>query len=97
MRTKLTPEQVTERLAATPSWGEANNEIHRSLSFPTYMAGVRFLDAVAELAETLDHHPRMVLEWCKLTLSLNTHDAGGITDTDFDFAQKVDALFAAEA
>jgi 4a-hydroxytetrahydrobiopterin dehydratase len=54
-----------------------------------------FVDEIAAHAEAVQHHPDILIRYSRVTLSLSTHDAGGITDKDFDFAAKADAIAAA--
>ena len=51
-----------------------------------------FTGAVAYLAEQADHHPDILIQWNKVTLTLSTHSAGGLTANDFDLAAKISAL-----
>ena len=53
---------------------------------------MKFVDAVALLAEQAWHHPDIDIRWNKVTLTLTTHDAGGLTEKDFDLARKFDGL-----
>ena len=54
-----------------------------------------FVEEVAAHAEAVQHHPDILIRYSRVTLSLSTHDAGGITDKDFDFAAKADAIASA--
>ena len=51
-----------------------------------------FVQAVAELAEAAQHHPDILIRWNKVTLTLSTHDAGGLTERDFLLAKSIDRL-----
>jgi 4a-hydroxytetrahydrobiopterin dehydratase len=53
---------------------------------------MKFVDAVALVAEQVQHHPDIDIRWNKVTLALTTHDAGGLTEKDFALARKCDAL-----
>jgi 4a-hydroxytetrahydrobiopterin dehydratase len=48
--------------------------------------------AVAYFAEAANHHPDITIEWNKVTFTLSTHSAGGLTDNDFSLAKRIDAL-----
>ena len=54
--------------------------------FKDFVAAMAFVRAVADLAEKRQHHPDILIRWNKVTLSLSTHDAGGISQKDFDLA-----------
>jgi 4a-hydroxytetrahydrobiopterin dehydratase len=53
---------------------------------------MKFVDAVAVAAEQAWHHPDIDIRWNKVTLALTTHDAGGLTQKDFDLARQFDQL-----
>jgi 4a-hydroxytetrahydrobiopterin dehydratase len=55
---------------------------------------MKFVNAVAQLAEQFQHHPDMDIRWNKVTLALTTHDAGGLAEKDFALARRCDALAA---
>ncbi len=56
------------------------------------MAGVAFVRRVAEVAESRNHHPDIDIRYNRVTLTLSTHDEGGLTGRDFDVAEAVDGL-----
>lgn len=89
---KLTEEQVEERLKALPDWSETGGVIQRTYQFKDFIQSMKFVKAVADLAEKRQHHPDILIRWNKVTLSLSTHDSGGITQKDFDLAAECDRL-----
>lgn len=89
---KLTEEQVEERLKALPDWSETGGVIQRTYQFKDFIQSMNFVKAVADLAEKRQHHPDILIRWNKVTLSLSTHDSGGITQKDFDLAAECDRL-----
>lgn len=92
---KLTEEQIAEKLGHIPSWSEVNGAIQRTYQHKDFVESMKFVNHVAELAEGAQHHPDILIRWNKVTLTLTTHDAGGITDKDFDLASKADEYAAA--
>jgi 4a-hydroxytetrahydrobiopterin dehydratase len=92
---KLSDADVQSRLADHPEWSELNGAIQRTLQFANFIEAMRFVNRVADAAESMDHHPDLLIRYNKVTLTLSTHDAGGITDKDFTLARQVDALGAA--
>lgn len=90
--TKLTAEQVESSLADLPDWTEVSGEIQRTFVFDDFRAAMRFVNEVAEAAEKANHHPDILIRYNKVTLTLTTHDAGGITQNDFSLAQTADDL-----
>lgn len=89
---KLAPDQVQAKLAALPQWSESGGVLQRTYQAKDFMGAMRFVNSIADLAEKRQHHPDMLIRWNKVTLSLSTHDAGGITQRDFDLASEADAL-----
>jgi 4a-hydroxytetrahydrobiopterin dehydratase len=89
---KLNATQIKSALASVPNWGKNGDVISRTFQFKDFPAAMKFVDAVAELAEEAWHHPDIDIRWNKVTLALTTHDAGGLTEKDFALAKKFDAL-----
>lgn len=91
---KLPDDQVQLALRALPEWAETGGQIHRTYRFKDFVEAMKFVTAVAAQAEADQHHPDILIRWNKVTLTLSTHDAGGITHKDFDFATKSDQFAA---
>lgn len=83
----LTPGAIRERLP--PKWELADGEIVRTYEFETYLKGVEFATDVARLADELDHHPRIVIEFRTVTVAVHSHDVGGVTERDLKFADRL--------
>jgi 4a-hydroxytetrahydrobiopterin dehydratase len=79
-------------LASVPNWQKSGDVISRTFEFKDFPAAIKFVEAVAQLAEEAWHHPDIDIRWNKVTLALMTHDAGGLTEKDFSLAKKIDAL-----
>ena len=77
-----------------PEWAEVGGSIQRTFGFPNFVAAMEFVNKVAAAAEADQHHPDILIRYNKVTMSLNTHDAGGITAKDFALAAKMDAMVA---
>jgi 4a-hydroxytetrahydrobiopterin dehydratase len=88
----LSSEDVEARLAQVPQWKRAGKAISRTWTFEDFRQALAFINRVGELAEAMDHHPDIYNSWATVTLSLTTHDAGGLTDRDFNLAKEIDAL-----
>lgn len=75
------------------SWQEKDGALVKTFTFPTFRDAVRFIDAVADVAEREQHHPTIFNSYTTVTLSLSTHDQGDIlTDKDRALARAIDAL-----
>ena len=91
---RLTAKQIQSRLSALQEWTRSGGVIQRTFSFADFVHAMRFVEKVAAEAERVQHHPDIMVRYSKVTLALSTHDAGGITEKDFDFAATADRLAA---
>lgn len=89
---KLNAAQIKIALATVPAWKKKGPAITRLYEFKDFPAAIKFVNAVARLAQKANHHPDLDIRWNKVTLTLSTHDEGGLTDKDFSLAQKFDGL-----
>jgi 4a-hydroxytetrahydrobiopterin dehydratase len=90
--TRLTQDQVEAEVGATPGWELADGQIVRTVTRKDFGDALRFVNAVGYLAENANHHPDIAIAWNKVTLTLVTHAAGGLTGNDFALARAVNAL-----
>ena len=91
MPTKLSDIEIQRALGKRSGWTRRGNAITRTFEFPTFPAAIAFVDRVAEVAEHMDHHPDIDIRYTKVSCSLSTHSAGGITQKDFALAEAIDA------
>lgn len=77
------------------SWSFNGIYITRNFKFTNFVNAFSFMTAVALEAEKIDHHPDWSNVYNSVTINLNTHDANGITQLDFDLAQSIDRLYQA--
>lgn len=89
---KMSAEQIAAGLESHSEWIELNNQIQRTFEFDDFVGSMKFVNAVAEYAEEVQHHPDVLIRYNKVTLTVSTHDANGITYKDFELAVKTDAL-----
>jgi 4a-hydroxytetrahydrobiopterin dehydratase len=87
---KMEPAKIILALSALPKWRRVGEIISRTFEFKDFPAAMKFVNAVAELAEQAQHHPDVDIRWNKVTLALTTHDAGGLTEKDFELARQID-------
>ncbi|MFG0305324.1 MAG: 4a-hydroxytetrahydrobiopterin dehydratase [Phycisphaerales bacterium JB040] len=92
MATKFSEQQVSSALENVPEWDELNGEITRTFQFDDFVSAMAFVQKVADYAESAQHHPDILIRYNKVTLTVSTHDAGGITEKDFDLAAAMDRL-----
>jgi 4a-hydroxytetrahydrobiopterin dehydratase len=89
---KLNKAQVISALASLPEWKQRGTAITRTYQFKDFPAAIKFVNAVARLAEKAWHHPDIDIRWNKVTLALTTHDEGGLTKKDFALAKQFDRM-----
>ncbi|ATQ31376.1 pterin-4-alpha-carbinolamine dehydratase [Rhodococcus ruber Chol-4] len=88
----LSDADIEAALVDLPAWQRDGNAIVRTVESPSFPEAVALVDRVAEAAEAANHHPDIDIRWRKVTYSLSTHSAGGITASDVELARTIDAL-----
>ena len=88
----LTDDQITAELTESPGGSLANGEITQTFTRQDFKDAFLLVGAVAFLAEEANHHPDIDIRWNKVTLTLSTHSAGGLTAADFELARRISAL-----
>jgi 4a-hydroxytetrahydrobiopterin dehydratase len=89
---KLTAAELKAASNSTPAWTRKGAAISRTCVFKDFAEAIKFVNRVARLAERANHHPDIDIRWNKVTLTLSTHDEGGLTDKDFKLAGLIDSL-----
>lgn len=87
---RLTDDQARERAAGLDGWELVGNAIRKPYKFADFKSAMAFVNRVAVLAEEVDHHPDFLIEYDRVTLTLTSHDSGGLTERDFRLARKID-------
>ena len=90
----LTREQVSLKLKAIPEWSAKVQTLNRTFNFEGFLMSIAFVRRVAKRAEKNQHHPDIDVRYDKVTLTLTTHDEGGLTEKDFILAEQCDEIFA---
>jgi 4a-hydroxytetrahydrobiopterin dehydratase len=93
----LTRDEIARRLAGMTDWHHRGNAIEKVFYRGDFDGALRFVNAVAAAANAQDHHPDIGISWNRVTLTLSSHDAGGLTARDFRLAETIDQLAAADA
>jgi 4a-hydroxytetrahydrobiopterin dehydratase len=88
----LTEAQVAAELAATPGWSQDGAQITAEVERKDFKDALLYANAIGYLAEAANHHPDITISWNKVTLTLSTHSAGGLTANDFALARQITAL-----
>jgi 4a-hydroxytetrahydrobiopterin dehydratase len=90
----LNAEDVEAGLAKLNGWTGDTSEIRRSYAAPDFPAAIQLVDAVAVVAEEMDHHPDMDIRWRTVHFTVSTHSKGGVTDLDLALAERIDGAAA---
>jgi len=88
--TALDDDQISTRLSTLPGWERVGDEIVKTFELPTFPDAIAFVGRIAERAEAADHHPDLDIRYRKVRVALSTHDAGGLTELDFDLAAEIE-------
>jgi 4a-hydroxytetrahydrobiopterin dehydratase len=88
----LSEDEITAALGRAPGWEREGNAITRTVKLGDFRDAVIYVGAVAHLAQVANHHPDIAISWNKVTLTLSTHSAGGLTGADFALAAQISAL-----
>lgn len=94
---KMSPIAVTEQLTKMGDWTLREGKLHLHLRFADFVAAFDFMSSVAVLAEAAGHHPEWSNVYNRVDINLTTHDAGGITQQDFDLAEQINRVLAQSA
>ena len=87
----LSDAEIEQRLDAVEGWERQGESIEREWRFADFAEAVSFVDRVAEIAETANHHPDILLHaWNRVRLTLSTHSQDGLTEADFQLAAQID-------
>ena len=89
---KLTSDEIAESAIEAPDWTVSEGRIQRAFQFTGFPLAIAFVNSVAAAAEAMTHHPDIDIRYRPVTLSLSTHDAGGLTALDFELAKQIDRL-----
>ncbi len=87
-------EDIPKRLETLPDWHHRGNAIEKRFDRADFNGSLAFVNAVAAVANAQDHHPDITISWNFVTLTLSSHDAGGLTDRDFALAAAIETLAA---
>jgi 4a-hydroxytetrahydrobiopterin dehydratase len=88
----LSEEEITAQLDTIPGWERSGSSIARTVTREDFRAAMLYVGAVAYLAEAANHHPDILIQWNRVTLTLSTHSAGGLTAADFGLARQIETL-----
>ena len=91
---KMNFQEIEAELKNLDGWELKNEKLHRELKFKNFVQAWGFMTQAAILAEKLNHHPEWSNVYSRVTIDLTTHEAGGISQRDFDLAKKINEVLA---
>ncbi len=83
-----------EKLSLLKDWKFIDNSIEKKYTFKNFQEAISFMVRVSFICESKNHHPEWTNVYNKLVIKLSTHDAGGVTDKDFDLAGEIENIKA---
>lgn len=93
---KVSTETIKGWLATRKGWKRRGNRLTKEFQFEHFRDSIVFVNRIASIADHFNHHPDIDVRYSKVTVTLTTHDAGGITDRDLDVAEQIDFATSAE-
>jgi 4a-hydroxytetrahydrobiopterin dehydratase len=87
---KLSTDEIKTEMPT--GWDLVGEQIVRVIDFATYQAGLDMAHKIGVVADALDHHPDILINYCKVTVKMNTHDVDGISPYDLELARQINAL-----
>ena len=88
----LTAREVDGKLRRLKGWKRRGRFITKTFVFDEFMEGISFLNQVAKVAEKQEHHPDIKIRYTSVTLSIQTHSEGGVTNWDLGLARAIDRV-----
>jgi 4a-hydroxytetrahydrobiopterin dehydratase len=89
---RLRKNRISDELSQTGGWRLRGKQITKLFVFGDFAEGMKFLNRVARLAESMNHHPDIDIRYNRIKLNLTTHDEGGLTAKDFKLARRINKL-----
>jgi 4a-hydroxytetrahydrobiopterin dehydratase len=90
----LNTRQIKLHLKAVPDWSKRAQTICRTFKFEGFLMSIAFVRRIAKQAQKINHHPDIDIRFDRVTLTLTSHDEGGITEKDFALARQCDDVFS---
>lgn len=89
---KLSDAEIQENLGQVNGWTVKDGKLHKEFQFDTFVTAFGFMAQLALIAESMNHHPEWFNVYNRVTIDLMTHDAGGISELDFQWAKHADSI-----
>ncbi len=89
---RLSEKEILSKLQDLDGWTLNQAALEHNFELDNFKEALDFINQIGELAETANHHPELYNVYNKVNIRLSTHDASGITQKDFDLAEKISEL-----
>ena len=91
--TLLDSASITKHLGSLPGWALSDDQkqIHKEFRFKDFIEAMAFVNQLVEPAEAMNHHPDLRIVYNRVSISLSTHDAGGLTEKDMELAKAIES------
>ena len=90
---RLTQDQIIKNLTDLAGWSQEENHIAKIFELKDFAEALAFVNKIGAEAEKMDHHPDIFIHsWNKVKITISTHSEGGITEKDFQLAEKIERL-----
>ncbi len=88
----LSENQINRKIEALPQWTTDGKSLQRTFIFTDFVTAIDFVNQLVEPSEAAGHHPDLEISYNKVSITLSTHDAGGLTQLDFSLAEQISNL-----
>jgi 4a-hydroxytetrahydrobiopterin dehydratase len=89
---RLDDQQIEEKLGGLDGWEHSGDAISKRFELDDFKGSVDFVNRLTPEAEDMNHHPDLEISWNKVTVTVTTHSEGGLTDSDFELAKRIDSV-----
>ena len=90
--TRLSASEAAEQMQFIPDWSTDGQQLTCTYKFANFVEAIAFVNRLVEPAEALGHHPDLLISYNQVSINLTTHDAGGLTQLDFNLARSISGL-----
>ncbi|HEX8002315.1 MAG TPA: 4a-hydroxytetrahydrobiopterin dehydratase [Mycobacteriales bacterium] len=87
-RSRLSDDEIDAALVELPGWTYDGHRLERTVTLGSFADAIRYVNAVAAVAQEMDHHPDIDIRYRDVTIACWTHTTGGVTDTDVELARR---------
>lgn len=92
----LNNKEINDKLKGLKGWNFSDSQIGKEFKFKDFKAALDFVNRIGKAADEMNHHPDILLHsWNKVRITVSTHSEGGVTDKDFQLAEKIEGLINA--